>query len=158
LISIADVSWALHGAPESGSFTAVIKRGGAKKSLELKLPTDWRSKSDISRRASAWPLRGMATGGLVLEDLADEERIRRAIKKDKMALFVKNVGQYGKNAAAKNAGFLKEDVIVDIDGRSDHITEGELIGHLLKNHQPGDKAKAVVLRGEQRVELTLPMQ
>ena len=100
----------------------------------------------------------MATGGLVLEDLADEERTKRGVGNKTMALFVKNVGQYGKNAAAKNAGFQKDDVIVELDGKSDHITEGELIGQLLKNHQPGEKAKAVVLRGEQRVELQLPMQ
>lgn len=158
LISIADVSWALHSAPESGAFMAVVKRDGARKSLDLALPANWRSKADISHRASGWSMRGMATGGLVLEDLAEEERTRRTVAKDKMALFVKNVGQYGKNAAAKNAGFLKEDVIVEIDGRSDHITEGELIGHLLQKHQPGEKVKAVVLRGEQRVDLTLPMQ
>ncbi len=158
LISIADVSWALHSAPEAGPFMAVVKRGGTRKSLNLALPANWRSKSDISRRASAWSMRGMATGGLVLEDLADEERTRRTMAKDKMALFVKNVGQYGKNAAAKNAGFQKEDVILELDGKSDRLTEGEMIGHLLQRHQPGEKVKAVVLRGEQRVELTLPMQ
>jgi len=158
LISIADVSWALHGAPESGPFPALIKRDGAKKSLSLALPANWRSKADISHRASGWSMRGMATGGLVLEDLADEERTRRTVAKDKMALFVKNVGQYGKNAAAKNAGFQKEDVIVELDGRSDRLTEGEMMGHLLQKHQPGEKVKAVVLRGEQRIELTLPMQ
>jgi hypothetical protein len=158
LVSIADVSWALHSAPDSGPFMAVVKRGDASKSLNLVLPANWRSKSDISRRASAWSMRGMATGGLVLEDLAEEERARRALATDKMALFVKNVGQYGKHAAAKNAGFQKEDVIVELDGRSDRITEGEMMGHLLQKHQPGEKVRAVVLRGEQRLELTLPMQ
>jgi hypothetical protein len=137
---------------------AVVKRGDVSKSLNLVLPANWRSKSDISRRASAWSMRGMATGGLVLEDLAEEERARRALATDKMALFVKNVGQYGKHAAAKNAGFQKEDVIVELDGRSDRITEGEMMGHLLQKHQPGEKVRAVVLRGEQRLELTLPMQ
>ena len=137
---------------------AVVKRDGAKKPLNLILPANWRSKSDISRRASAWSMRGMATGGLVLEDLAEEERTRRAVATDKMALFVKNVGQYGKNAAAKNAGFQKEDVIVELDGSSNRVTEGELIGHLLQKHQPGEKVKTVVLRGQQRVELALPMQ
>ena len=57
-------------------------------------------------------MRGMACGGLVLEDLADEERSRRGLGAQAMALFVKGVGQYGKHAAAKNAGFQKDDVIV----------------------------------------------
>lgn len=158
LISIADVSWALHRAPERGVLPVVVKRGAAKKSLNLALPPNWRSKSDISRRSGTFPMRGMATGGLVLQDLADDERSQRAVGKNQMALFVKRVGQYGKNAAAKNAGFQEKDVIVEIDGRSDRVTEGELIGQLLKNHQPGEKVKAIVLRREQRVELSLPMQ
>ena len=103
-------------------------------------------------------MRGMATGGLVLDDLADEERTKRGTGKEQLALFVKGVGQYGKHAAAKNAGFQKDDVIVEIDGITKRLTEGELIGHLLAKHQPGEKVKTTVLRGERRVELSLPMQ
>lgn len=158
LISIADVNWAFHGAPESGALSAVVKRGGEKTTLRLVLPANWRAKSDISRRAGTWSMRGMATGGLVLEDLADAQRSERGISKDRLALFVKHVGQYGKHAAAKQAGFQKDDVIVEIDGRSGRITEGELIGQLLKQHQPGEQVKTVLLRGKERVELQLPIQ
>ena len=158
LISIADVNWALHRAPESGVLTAVVKRGGEKKTLRLALPANWRTKSDISRRVGTWSMRGMATGGLVLEDLNDAQRSERGISKNRLALFVKNVGQYGKHAAAKKAGFQKDDVIVEIDGRSDRITEGELIGHLLKQHQPDEQVKTILLRGQERIELQLPIQ
>ena len=37
-------------------------------------------------------------------------------------------------------------------------TEGELIGHLLQKHSVGEKVKATVLRGQQRVDLSMPMQ
>jgi serine protease Do len=158
LISIADASWALHRAPMSGPLAAVVKRGRSEKSLKLDLPANWRSKSDIARRVGTWPMRGMATGGMVLEDLADEERSRRGLDKGQLALFVKGLGQYGKHAAAKNAGFQKDDVIVAIAGLSTRHTEGELIGHLLQKQHPGEKVKATVLRGNQRVELALPMQ
>ena len=158
LISIADVSWALHRAPESGALAATAKRGGVEKSLSIDLPVGWRRKADISKRVGTWPMRGMALGGLVLEDLSDEERERRGIARDALALFVKSVGQYGKHAAAKNAGFQKDDVIVELDGAPARTTEGELIGRLLEKHRPGEKVTAVVLRGTQRVELTLPMQ
>ena len=158
LISIADVSWALHRAPESGDLAAVVKRGGEKKALSLILPANWRAMSDISRRAGTWPLRGMAAGGLVLEDLDDARRNERGIGRDRLALFVKGVGQYGKNAAAKKAGFQKDDVIVEIDNRSDRLTEGALIGQLLKQYQPGEKVKTVLLRGQERMELLLPIQ
>ena len=103
-------------------------------------------------------MRGMASGGMVLEDLADAERTQRGLGADKLALFVKGVGQYGKHAAAKNAGFQKEDVIVEIAGLTKRATEGELIGQLLQKHTVGERIKATVLRGKDRKELTLPMQ
>ena len=158
LISTADVSWALHRAPESGVLSAMIKRGGESKTLRLVLPVNWRAKSDISHRVGTWPLRGMAVGGMVLEDLSEAQRAERGLSKYSLALSVKGVGQYGKNAAAKNAGFQKDDVIVEIDGRSDRITEGELIGYLLRQHQPGEKVKTTLLRGGEKRELQLPIQ
>lgn len=158
LVSSADVSWALHRAPESGSLPAVVKRAGVEKQITLALPAGWRTKADISKRAGTWPMRGMATGGLLLEDLADEERARRGTGKEQMALLVKHVGQYGKHAAAKNAGFQKDDVIIELDGITNRVSEGELIGRLLQHHQAGARVKATVLRGERRVDLSLPMQ
>jgi serine protease Do len=158
LLSIADVSWALHGSPEAGTLAAVVKRGIAEKSLELVLPAGWRGKSDISRRVGTWGMRGMATGGLVLEDLTDGERSQRGLDKREMALLVKYVGEYGKHAAAKKAGFQKNDVLVELDGASSRTTESELIGHLLQKHHAGIQLNATVLRGGQRVELKLPMQ
>ena len=158
LISIADVSWALHRAAASGPLPMQLRRDGAVKAVTLPLPPGWREKTDISKRAGTWPMRGMAQGGLVLEDLADEERGKRSLDVKQMALVVKSVGQYGKHAAAKNAGFQKEAVIVRIDGSSARTTEGELIGHLLQKHAPGELVNATVLRGAQRVDLSLPMQ
>ena len=75
-----------------------------------------------------------------------------------MALLVKFVGQHNKHAAAKNAGFKKDDVIVELAGTSGRVTEGEMIGQLLQKHFPGAKVKATVLRGQEPVELLLPMQ
>ena len=158
LISIADLSWALHRAPESGALPAQLRRGGAETAVTLTLPAGWREKADISKRSGTWPMRGMAEGGMILDDLGAEERGRRGLGEKDMALFVKGLGQYGKHAAAKNAGFQKDDVIVQLDGSSARITESELIGRLLAKYRPGEQVKATVLRGTQRVELSLPMQ
>ncbi len=158
LISIADVAWALHRAPDAGSIPAVVTRDGAPLELMFALPVGWRMKTDISGRAGTWSVRGMATGGLVLEDLGDAARAARNLGPERMALFVKGLGQFGKHAAAKNAGFQKNDVIVKLDGFTARIGEGELIGHLLGAHRPGEQVKATVLRGAESVELTLPMQ
>ena len=125
---------------------------------KLVLPPDWRKQSDISRRVGTWPMRAMAFGGLVLEDLSDEERQRRNLPKDQLALFVKHVGQYNQHAAAKNAGFKKEDVIVEAAGFAERMSEGRLMGHLLQKHQRGERIEVVALRGEEKVKLMLPMQ
>jgi hypothetical protein len=66
--------------------------------------------------------------------------------------------QARQHAAGKNAGFQKADVILQIASQFKRMTERELIGQLLQNQQAGEKVKATVLRGSERVELSLPMQ
>ena len=73
-------------------------------------------------------------------------------------MFVKHAGEYGIHAAAKKAGFRKDDVLVEVDGSTKATTESELIGRLIVNHPPGDKVQAAVLRGKERIELSLPIQ
>ncbi len=158
LISIADLSWALHGAADSDTLPAVIAREGKELQLSLALPPGWRTKSDISRRVGTWPMRAMASGGLRLEDLTDAERTQRGLGNGQMALLVKHAGEYGKHAAAKKAGFRKDDVLIEVDGISHRTSESELIGHLLTQHRPGEQVKAAVLRGSERLEYLLPIQ
>ena len=158
LLSVADVSWALHRAPRSGVLPAVVRRAGNEQPIQLNLAPEWRLKADITRRVGTWPMRAMATGGMVLEDLDTAERARRGLTRDQLALFVKFLGEYGEHAAAKNAGFQKEDVIVELDGLTERASESALIGKLLRKHHRGERVKAVVSRGGQRLELKLPMQ
>jgi len=158
LVSIADVSWVLHHSPDQGSLDARVKRGSAEKSMKITLPADWRFQSDISRRVGTWEMRAMASGGLLLEELSGDEYAEKGIDKSKMALLVKHAGEYGKHAAAKKAGFQKGDILVSVDGISKRISESELIGRLLDRHQPGEKVPVTVLRGKDRVELSLPIQ
>lgn len=158
VISIADVSWALHRFPGRQPLLIGYRRGNLATQAQLELPEDWRKKGDISHRVGTWPMRGMALGGLVIEDLDDAARKSRSLDAHSMVLTVKSVGQYGKHAAAKNAGFQKDDVLVNCAGLSNRMSEGELIAHLLQEHQAGEKVPVTVLRGEQKVELTMPMQ
>jgi len=159
IISIADISWVLHRAPETGTLHAEVQRGSSAKSISFLLPKDWRTRADISRRVGTWGMRGMATGGLVLEDLDEAQRAARNLPSGQMALLVKYVGEYNKHAAAKRAGFQKDDVIVEIDGLKERMSEGALIGRLLQTHRAGESVPAAVLRGEgERVTLVLPMQ
>ena len=157
-ISAADISWVLHAAPGTATLPMAIERGGQPLKLELRLGPDWRYRSDISRRVGTWGLRAMAFGGLQLIDLTDEERRERGIDTRSLALRVLHAGEYGIHAAAKNAGFRKDDILVEVAGHSERASESTLLGRLLRDHRPGARVDATVLRGRERLPLSLPIQ
>lgn len=158
LISMADFSWVLHRAGTRAEVPLVVRRDGREQERVLRLEDGWRRKSDIARRVGTWGMRAMALGGLFVEDVGDEERARLGVARGAMALRVKHAGEYGVHAAAKKAGFRKDDIVVEVDGIQRRISESELIGDLLERHRPGEKVGAAVLRGGERLALTLPMQ
>lgn len=158
LISPTDVNWVLHHTKHAATLEAVVRRGESEQKILLTLPAGWRSVADPAKRVGFWSMRAMATGGMVLEDVPDDERIGRQFTNTQLALRVKSVGQYGKHAAAKMAGFQKDDIILEIDGVTTRTTESGLVDRFLASRMPGTKVKAVVLRGDKRIELELPMQ
>jgi serine protease Do len=93
-----------------------------------------------------------------MDDIPDEERTRLGLDKGQMALRIAHVGQYGEHAKAKQAGFKKDDILVEAGDLKQRTTESAIIGYLLQNHRPGEKLPAVVLRGGKRVVLKLPQQ
>jgi hypothetical protein len=157
LLSTADLQWILHHAGQQARLPADIRRGDERLNVTLELPQGWRRESNISFRATTWELRRMASGGLLLNDLGDAERTKRGIAADKLALFVKHVGEYGAHAAAKRAGFQKDDVIVAVDGKRERLSEGKFLANALAR-APGSKVRTTVLRGEKELELEIPMQ
>jgi serine protease Do len=148
VISTADVQWVLHNAVGPSAVDAVVLRRGKSVNLQVALAKDWRVKSDIAWRATTWDLRRMATGGLVLKREPGTN----------MALRVDYVGQYDEHAAGKRAGFKKDDVIVRVADESGPMTESELFRFLLQNKFKGDKVPVTVVRGGEKVDLSLPMQ
>ena len=158
LISTADFSHVMHRAPAAGSLKAAVKRGGGTEELTLVLPGGWRVQTDISKRVGTWPMRAMAFGGMHMVDLTDEERAAKGLNKEQLALHIDHVGQYGPHAMAKKAGFQKGDILVHVDDLESRMTEGQLIGHLLVSHQPGEKIPATVIRGGKKVQLEMPQQ
>ncbi len=158
LLSVADFAWALHRAPGEGEIRAVLRRDGLVVPATLPLSPGWRTKADISRRVGTWSMRAMAFGGLVLTDLDDAERARRNLGRDGLALLVKGLGNYGKHGVAKKAGFLKDDVVVALDGLTARTTESDAVGRLLARRKAGETVPVTVLRAGERIALTLPMQ
>lgn len=158
LISTADVQWVLHRTPpEGGTIRAEVLRGGAKEVLTLTLVPGWRRRDDISWRSSSWTLRRMTTGGLVLEEVPQDERTA-GVPAQGMALRVKHVGQYGPHAAARNAGFRAGDIIVSFDGKTDLLRETDLLAYAANHNPSGTQVDVVAIRGGKRVSLKLPMQ
>ncbi len=160
ILSIADVQWVLHNcvAGESTALPAQVLRDGKPVDLKLSLPAGWRANGDISWRASSWDLRRMVTGGMLLEDLSDEDRAGRGLDKTSMALRAKHVGQYGEHAVAKNAGCRKDDVVVAFGGHTERMSESTLLAAMTRSTKPGDKVAITVLRGGERIEMSLAMQ
>jgi hypothetical protein len=158
VLSIADVQWVLHTAKSKDKISAVIRRRSETRTVSVSLPEGWRRATDIKWRVSSWPLRRMGTGGLVLEAVPAADRRRLRIKEGQMALRVKHVGQYGKHAAGKRAGFKKGDVVVSFDAKTDLLHESALLAYAAQATQPGQRVAVGILREGQRMDLKLPMQ
>ncbi len=158
LLSIADVQWVLHHAGETGKLTAEVLRDDKRQSLTLTLAKGWRHREDISWRATSWDLRRMTLGGLLLEPLPEDKLNELKLSRDQLALQVKHVGQYGDHAVAKRAGFLKDDVLISIDGDRSPLTESGVMARLLQTKRPADRITVTVLRGSQRLELPFAQQ
>jgi hypothetical protein len=158
LLSIGDIQWVLHHAGKTDKLTAEVLRGGKKIKLPLTLAAGWRELGDISWRATSWDLRRMTTGGLLLDSLTDDERKSAKLEEKVLALRIKHAGEYNEHAAAKNAGFRKGDILVEIDGSTEPLTESELMAGIMNGKKPGDKVPAVVLREGKRINLKLPIQ
>jgi S1-C subfamily serine protease len=158
ILSIADVQWVLHNSGNETELTADVRRNSQMRSLTLPLDRGWRRRGDISWRAGSWDLRRMTTGGMRLDDLSSEERRRLNLPDDVLALRARYVGEYGEHATAKNAGFRKGDVLIELDGRATRLTESQWMTLLVNEKRPGDRVAVVVLRDGQRLSLELPMK
>lgn len=159
LLSLADLQWVLHStSPDGGNLKAIVSRKGTQAEVEVNLPEGWRELDDISWRVSAWGLRRMVTGGMLLVPVEDEERGKNGIPSQGLALRVKHLGQYSPHDAAKKAGFQKDDVVVAYDVRSDLLTDSAVLRLGVTQHKIGDVIPLEVIRGGARRSLKLTMQ
>jgi hypothetical protein len=152
LISLADIQWALHQAPNDGELKVQVRRDGAPMAKTIALSGDWK-RADIAWRASSWL--GLRKG-LKTEPLSPEEKKSRGIEADRLAHVVK--GLYGQpEHPAKKAGLRQNDLIVAVDGSTADMDETEFLLNLRLKHGPHDMVKFTVLREGQRHELIIPM-
>jgi hypothetical protein len=145
LLSIADVQWVLHNAPDTANLPAQVRREGKIAPLTLSVDAGWR-RGNISWRTSTWPLREMGFGGMKLENVSALERRRLGLASDKMAQKIVYLFEFGDKIAAKRAGLRKGDVIVSVDEKDRPMTESELLGGILERKRPGDRVSLTFLR------------
>lgn len=158
ITSIADVQWVLQHAPDVAEIKAIVRRGTKHIPLEIDLPQGWRGQTDIGWRTSTWDLRRMALGGLVLRDLTERERKAANIAPESLGLLIEYVGLYGEHAAGMKAGFKTNDVLREVGQLDRRVSEGNLIQQILRTYKPGTRVPTKVLRGNETVELQLPVQ
>lgn len=159
LLSTADVQWVLHNvSPDGDKVPAQVVRGGKSVALTLNLENGWRRQDDITWRVSSWGLRRMSLGGMKLDNTTDETRREAGVTGNGMAIKIAHVGQYGPHAAAKQAGFKAGDILISVDGRTDLLTEQDLLVAGVTERKPGDKVPAVVKREGKEVKLQIPIQ
>jgi serine protease Do len=158
IISITDVQWILHNAPDEGAIEAVARRGKDEVTLKVPLEKGWRKRGDLSWRVSTWDLRRIAIGGLLLKEATAEERKKAGLADGVLALRVEHAGEYGEHATAKNAGVNKEDIIVEVDGKSDPLRETDIIAQGVQQKKPGDPIQLTIVRGGERKEISFAIK
>ena len=128
----ADISWALHNTDAfAKEIKILVQRGVRKGILEIKLSPGWKNDSDISRRVGTWTKRALAFGGMKLEEIDNSTKRSFGLRPDSLALEAKHVGQYNKHALAKRAGWKKGDILIEVEGRTNRMSESQLIGWIL---------------------------
>ena len=155
----ADISWVLHNIPNTANeIPILVQRESRKGILKVKLPPDWKNNSDISRRVGTWTKRALAFGGMKLDEIDDSTKISLGLRTDSLALEAKHVGQYKKHALAKRAGWRKGDILIEVEGRTDRMSESQLIGWILKRRRPGQNLNGVAIRSGKKLNLAIPVQ
>ena len=162
MISIADVQWVLHRAPENATLPATVDRHGEKVNLTLTLRPGWRKGSNISWRTTTGELRLVALGGMVLEDLSDAERQRNGIAETEMALRVENFRRgerrSGGQTNAQRAGIRRGDIVVAYGDRTDRLSESGVIGYVLQDKSQAKSLSLKLLRNGQQVKVELSLE
>jgi len=151
ILSIADVQWVLHQAPEPGSVKAEVERGGKKVAVSIALAAGWRrTYSYADNLSTGWASR-QRTAGMRVDAMTPEEKSKIGLGAGALALKIRDLSPdfaRDRNTSPKKVGLLKGDVIVEVDGRKDPLTESEFLAYLLQKKKPGDKAKLGYVRGK----------
>lgn len=148
ILSVADIQWILQNSPDVATLKVEVTRGSEKKSLTLSLSGPWRRKAEFDWRTSTGDLRL----GMVMIPMSDDERKQAGLKAG--GLKVKSAYQKGPATAA---GFLKDDLLIAVNGQPMGATESEFLASIRTKFMPGTKLKFAVVRGGRRQEIDISL-
>ena len=152
ILSTADIQWALQNAGENDSLTAQVKRGEQTISLTLELKQGWRRFHDISWRRTTEILRSRILGGIEYRDVPVDQRQLEGLPKISVAL------RAARGVSRSSGTIRRDDIVVAVDGDSSYKSEGDLLAYFAQEKKAGDSAKLTLLRGDERIEVSVPVR
>jgi hypothetical protein len=158
ILSIADVQWVLHQAPEPGALKGEVERGGKKAAVSVELAAGWRRTFSYADNLSVGWASRQRVAGMRLDALAPDEKQKLGLAAGALALRIRDLSPdfaRDRNVSPKKVGLLKGDVIVELDGQKAALTESEFLAYLVQKKKPGDKAELAYVRGGQTSKVTI---
>jgi len=125
-----------------------VAREAKAAALSLVLDGDWKQ-SDLSWRISTWCLRP----GLKLVELTAGERARAGLASDTLAPKIAGIPR--NHVSRQSSGIELGDILIEVAGNTDAMTEGELIAFLRTRYRKGTALRVVLLRDGRRVKQRL---
>jgi serine protease Do len=151
IASFADVQYALHRAPVSGTLTIAWQHGKQMHKRELILVEGWR-KTDISWR---WSLRGVDPPPWVHgDDLSADEKKALGLSAKRLAF---RQGPFVPEPA-RQAGIRQNDIILGVDGKVLDMSERQFGAYVRTNYRVGDRVIYNILRRGKRLDIALTLK
>lgn len=148
----ADIIWQLN-AFKGGTLKIVVDRGGKSVTTQMTLKgSDWR-KTNINWRQSWWD--SGPDLGLDGEDLGADERKAKNLSAEAIAIRVTDVVKGG---SAESSGVRADDIIVMVDREAKDMEPIELLMHVRLKYRSGDSMQMVVIRGNQKLPVTVKLK
>ena len=163
MLSIADVQWALHEAPDQGKLDVALRRGDKDLKLSLQLPKGWRRRAEFAWRYSFNELKWQLLGVDRVRELKAKERAKLEVKDNESSIYIGRVlrrspgrRQRIHNRYAFRAGLRSGDVIVAVD-KEKRQTQSEFLAYLLQLSGPEVEVTLTVLREGKRRQISYPL-
>lgn len=145
-----DLRWVMHRSPAGKPLEFEVRRTASDRLVQRVVhpPRDWKQ-TDLGWRKS---LRSVPLElGIRGYSLTRSQRRKLALPAEEMAIKLVSVRDRG---LAKALGVRQGDIIRELGGRSRNGSFERFLSDLLRQFQPGDTVRMVVLRGADRVELS----